>query len=92
MRTIGIVVALVSIGLARLGTAIAETSRSIEKFIDATLRWLVASIPSQQPALALDTGFGSLDPQPGNHPISLALYNHNRHEAYGHAKAAHRGV
>lgn len=85
MRLITIALAFVVLGLARIG-------ETIEQSFDAALRWLTSAVSPQQPVLALEGFDGFLDPQPGNQPISAQLYNHNRHEALSHARAAYRAI
>lgn len=92
MRKVTIALGLVTVALASIGQACADAARSIQRLIDTGIRWLFTASPYAKPALALGGQSGSLDPQPGNQPISLALYNHNRHEAHSHARAASRAI
>ncbi len=71
--------------------AISSIGRTIESALDRFVRFAFIGVP-KQPVLALQGCGGSLDPQPGNQPISMTLYNRNRHEAHSHARAAYRAI
>lgn len=86
------IVAFACTALVGIGRSVEATADWAFTRFERTFRWLVKASPLR-PALALEGLGGVLDPQPGlEQSISDQLYQRNRHEAYSHARAAHRRV